>query len=316
MTSSRFSPALLQRVSEETAFEFEHAYLERELLTWFPRANPAPSATHRWLGSQHALAVRLQQGPSCGLVAMRMAAEFLAATPRSSSSSSSSTSLLEAAVAAGYSKLGEMFSAAQLAALGMQYYRGIECLVAPLRPRALLDALLAGALVLVTYDAAGNHEPYLGGGRNAHWALVKGVIVPDEAADANADDAQEASDAASSVPRVTVTHSFDSARLGRAIERAELRHYLDAERLWEALASDAAAQSPSASGASEQLYIVAQHGKSKRQCIWSFRQLYCSSWNLERVDPARASEWLVAPTLEALRGKMVVVRPSSDRSID
>ncbi|KNC53758.1 UPF0692 protein [Thecamonas trahens ATCC 50062] len=136
-------------------------------------------------------------GPMCGITAVAM----LVAKPDADAARDAladggddkstklvdvySAPVLEAAVAAGYSREGEMFDAGELAELARKVLpsavqvhglawaaeTGVEARVA-----SVADALAAGAFVLLAYDAAPNHEPALRSGHAAHWAVVVGVV--------------------------------------------------------------------------------------------------------------------------------------------
>ncbi|CAN8178473.1 unnamed protein product, partial [Coccothraustes coccothraustes] len=90
--------------------------------------------------------------------------------------------LLETARARGYTRHGEMFSAAHLASLAQELFPCRAELLqgglgGPNRGR-VLQHLLGGRPLLVPYDGDSNHAPCSRRGHRAHWALLTGLLVP------------------------------------------------------------------------------------------------------------------------------------------
>eukprot|EP00741_Cyanophora_paradoxa_P008942 tig00000142_g8655.t1 len=120
-------------------------------------------------------AVPPQSGPTCGLVALSAAAAAAGAR-----ATLSEGALVERARALGFSNEGEMFSAAELAALGAAVYGPeleVRC-ASEWSPSLVCRELLAGRTVLVPYDADYNNEPAVFGGARAHWCLLAGLLLP------------------------------------------------------------------------------------------------------------------------------------------
>ena len=169
----------------------------------------ADAGPGRWLLADHQVEPELQVGPTCGLVALSVAAASIRA--RSSLCLRGCRlprvrpvqELLEDAVGRGFTFQGEMFSATHLAALARDSCNLCACVVegastrdvcemlahgrspsvvpsrAPRRRRRGRDARRDdGSLVLVPYDADKDNSPCLLGGTRAHWALVRGLAVP------------------------------------------------------------------------------------------------------------------------------------------
>uniref|UniRef100_A0A663FI30 Actin maturation protease n=1 Tax=Aquila chrysaetos chrysaetos TaxID=223781 RepID=A0A663FI30_AQUCH len=81
----------------------------------------------------------------------------------------------------GFTARGEMFSAADMAALAEELFPcRAELLSGGLegsnRPR-ILRHLLGGLPLLVPYDEDSNHEPCCRRGHKAHWAVLTGVLL-------------------------------------------------------------------------------------------------------------------------------------------
>merc|ERR1712063_174755 len=70
------------------------------------------------------------------------------------------------------------FFSEHLATLGNELFPTSECqsIQFPSCASELVQWLAEGAIVLVPYDASGNHTPGLFQGAKAHWALLKGFV--------------------------------------------------------------------------------------------------------------------------------------------
>eukprot|EP00961_Rhodomonas_salina_P105193 1416825-Rhodomonas_salina.1 len=158
----------------------------------------------QWLTLDIPIASVRQQGPTCGLVALKMGHDWLKQQPsaplaayalaRSDLLSSHSTwrsnrppehssacsveALLDAAIGEGFSRYGEMFSAADLAALARKTCElDVEVLHTP-SAQSMCCQIAQGKPLLIAYDADKNDQPSMLGGSRAHWALICGVAIP------------------------------------------------------------------------------------------------------------------------------------------
>ena len=112
---------------------------------------------------------------SCGLVALKLAADTLKISPLKSTNEIED--LLKVAQENDFTYHGEMFSALDMGLLAKKFYElkftvvnnGLEDYV------QLVKHLFKGYPVLVPYDADRNHEPCLKGGHKAHWAVITGT---------------------------------------------------------------------------------------------------------------------------------------------
>merc|ERR1719195_1475282 len=129
-----------------------------------------PGFQNHFVAYNHHTQPRLQEGPQCGLVALAQARE-----------GSSVEEVQQEARARGFTRRGEMFSAANMATLASWLLHPatatLETSSKLLDTSWLLDTLTAGCRLLVPYDCGHNHGPALCGGRKAHWALVTGVVL-------------------------------------------------------------------------------------------------------------------------------------------
>ena len=194
--------------------------------------------------------------------------------------------LLALAQQLGFTKQGEMFSAIELNELATRSLASHGCTtrlvnLAELSDDAarlafVLDALRRGELLLIAYDADKDNTPCTLGGARAHWAIIKGIVVPFER-DAAAAAIDDTSDSLS----VTVDSLDDSV----ACDRVALDDSL----------------------------LSCQHSKSKRAALWSARALLASSAQLARPDHARnvAAEYRMLDDLAAcLAARVIVVAPA------
>eukprot|EP00118_Oscarella_pearsei_P011118 m.72221 g.72221 ORF g.72221 m.72221 type:complete len:166 (+) comp35788_c0_seq2:166-663(+) len=123
----------------------------------------------------------IQEGPTCGIVALCSACQSLSANPQERPSKSSKFTdssncleLLQLARELGYTRHGEMFSVYHLSDLAAKYFRcKAEIVSCPLRdPKKLIEEMLCGKIYLIPYDKDKNNEPCLMGGHKAHWAIL------------------------------------------------------------------------------------------------------------------------------------------------
>jgi len=124
-----------------------------------------------------------QVGPTCGLVALHLAAKTLWARAPPGRAPTEQTvcsaqELLTHAQQRGFSVQGEMFSALDLAALACDSCHLHASIVEDASPRDVCGLLARGRLVLLAYDADKDNTPCLLGGSRAHWALIRGLALP------------------------------------------------------------------------------------------------------------------------------------------
>lgn len=218
------------------------------------------------------------------------------------------SSLLEVAKEKGYTGFGEMFSAYEMTSLAKSYFEDLldaETWDSPwdlsLLQR-LIQALISGGMALVPYDVDKNHEPCLAGGKKAHWAAIKGFIIP-ITTEAQVQSLQSLAGTESSVRQLKLD-------IGLPLFWLEPSH--------SNVAIDALALATSLSECltSSQVRLITQQSKSKHQAIWTFESLQNSNHNLSRFDEDRVTspEFKVPEILDTLRGKMVFLRPIPQES--
>ena len=154
---------------------------------WRPAAADSTAELTRALGGTRGhyivydrpLPSRLQDGPTCGLCALSIAARSLqhaGALPDNVKDESDIAAMVEAARAAGASNNGEMFVADHLADLARSFY-GLQASVKAADPAVMIDRLSKGDLILIAYDRDSNNSPRQTSGANAHWALIRGMSM-------------------------------------------------------------------------------------------------------------------------------------------
>lgn len=155
--------------------------------------------------------------------------------------------LLELAKTLKFSSQGEMFSAANLAVLGFEYFQLTSTIKPNFTPRDIFSHLSTGGLCLVAYDKDKNNTPCLAGGAKAHWAIVAGMVVP--------------------------------LKDGRGVDgrfvRLDLEREVFLRHLHPAEAGGFEPTEEEFAGA----FVIALHGNSRHQALWSMQSL------LERFDP-------------------------------
>ncbi|XP_063426882.1 actin maturation protease-like [Mytilus trossulus] len=111
----------------------------------------------------------LQDGPSCGLVAVVMAAQLF-------DTNFTFHSIFDAAKQKGFTRQGEMFSASNMKQLveDMIPDARVTSLDMDTGPELLINHLVKGDVCLIPYDSDFNFEPCNKKGHKAHWALLTG----------------------------------------------------------------------------------------------------------------------------------------------
>lgn len=204
----------------------------------------------------------------------------------------------------GYSGFGEMFSAFEMATLAEEYYGPLltaETWDAPWDHsliQALLKTLLNGGMSLVPYDVDKNHEPCLAGGKKAHWAAIKGFIIP-ITTPTQLQTMDQLSTTGASVKKLPIVEG------GSPIFWIEPSKSIDATSLQNVLSEDLS---------TSRVRLITQQSKSKHQAIWSFESLQKSNHNLAQFDEERvtSSEFKVPDVLDNLRGKMVFLQTAPE----
>ncbi|XP_062860957.1 actin maturation protease [Trichomycterus rosablanca] len=216
----------------------------------------------------------IQDGPTCGLVALWMASHLLKPTMTISMKQIIQTSLDK-----GFTAQGEMFSASDMAQLAQEV---CGCRVQRLsggmtgdNVPLILKHLTDGQPILIPYDEDFNHEPCLRSGHKAHWAVASGVVL--------------------GLPQGSVS----SHRL-----RTE------ATLPWVHLSQE----NPPDNWLAEavEVYILAKQGKSLRYQLWKLETVAQSNGQLRELDPQRAADgsYYVLPpggVEEGLSGQVVLL---------
>ncbi|XP_014271300.1 actin maturation protease [Halyomorpha halys] len=165
-----FCPAC--RALDETEPSIDEA-LKDILDCWsrfYPERGKKPEISYK-----HVVPI-LQQGPTCGLVAISM---VLTLVPRNWTLQE----LLDDAQSLGFSKSGEMFSVDNMETFAKHVlgdYFKVEMYSGGLAAEkaTVMECLIKGqGLYLVPYDSDRNHLPACLRGHKAHWAVLCGAVI-------------------------------------------------------------------------------------------------------------------------------------------
>jgi len=215
--------------------------------------------------------------------------------------------VLETARALGMTGFGEMFNASEMAQLAETYYSlhlRSQYWSEPWDDsfiRAMLEKLCVGSIALVPYDVDKNHEPCLSGGRKAHWAAVKGFVVPLFTPEQISYCTFLCGSVLSYVGGLPM-FQIDSAALEEGASAASVEIVLT---------KIVDFSNPQLE---HQLRLITQQSKSKHQAIWTYTSLRDSNHNLMHFDEDRGTDpgFKVPSELGALRGKAVFISPHTE----
>ncbi|XP_018418098.1 PREDICTED: UPF0692 protein C19orf54 homolog isoform X1 [Nanorana parkeri] len=205
------------------------------------------NGTLKWLLYNNHIPSVIQEGPQCGLVALWMAGGLLDNTKQVTLGT-----IVETAISKGYTTLGEMFSAANMASLA-ELVLGCQCelltggMDGENRER-ILSHLMAGLPVLIPYDEDFNHEPCQRNGHRAHWAVISGVLLGMQSGSFEAD--------------VDIPGLYHPAPGSLAPNTGDI----------------------------DEIYLIAKQGKSLRYQLWEFSSVSRSNSQVLQLDPTRASD--------------------------
>ncbi|XP_063793776.1 actin maturation protease isoform X2 [Pseudophryne corroboree] len=230
--------------------------------------------TLKWILYNQHIPSLIQEGPQCGLVALWMAGGLLGIKHEVPLDT-----IVQMAVSRGYTALGEMFSAANMACLAEEVY-GCHCelltggMEGENRER-ILRHLTEGLPVLIPYDEDFNHEPCKRNGHRAHWAVISGVLF--------------------------------------GIWNGSLHPDPEIPGLYYPPANLPALHSDDL----EQIYLIAKQGKSLRYQLWEYGCVSLSNSQLLQLDPKRSCDGntYVIPeggVRDGLSGKTLLLKRSEN----
>ena len=197
----------------------------------------------------------VQDGPQCGLVAICMASQVLCSSTLPISQVDSAAKQL------GYTKQGEMFSAANMCELAISVL-GCKGKVFTPSKDDIVQELLEGRLLLLPYDKYYNNEPCLRKGQRAHWCLLSGLIfmvpsrkMPKVLTDASTRDSEQ-----------SWLHHVNRDSLGECCDTLHIISGCD------------------------MIFVYANQGKSIRPHTWCLDDLLASNRQLTELDPEIAKD--------------------------
>ena len=281
------SPASLQGSKADDVFVIDENQNRKALLRtlkYYDLQERKKGIEPSWIAINRNIGARLQDGPSCGLVGLRMAVESLGFT-----CTQSMNEILDVAKSLKYTNKGEMFLASNLASLGERLFPEFEFTVQQFpSSRECIDLILDGCVLLVPYDCAGNHTPGLFKGSKAHWTVIKGFIssITEEGKDCISENIVEFNEDSWKVyfhdlvnnilvPDSIKKFSFDETNL----------------------------------------LVIGQQGKSKNQSVWTFKELRESNLNLVDAVNGRYTDLLLPPNLDGLRDKIIIIKKKESNNL-
>ena len=274
------SPASLQGSKADDVFVIDENQNRKALLRtlkYYDLQERKKGIEPSWIAINRNIGARLQDGPSCGLVGLRMAVEGLGCI-----STLSMNEILDLAKSLKYTNRGEMFLASNLALLGERLFPEFQFTVQQFpSSKEFIDLILDGCILLVPYDCAGNHTPGLFKGSKAHCALIKGFVSPllEELTQSIIEHVMEYKEESWNV----YFHDLvNNAFVPDSIKKYDLNE--------------------------NDLLVIGQQGKSKHQSVWTFQELYESNLNLIQAENGRYTDLLIPPNLDGLRDKAIVVK--------
>ncbi|XP_063957820.1 actin maturation protease-like isoform X1 [Lytechinus pictus] len=239
---------------ESSALEVKQT-IER-LPSW--RLQSADEGKARWLTCNQKIKYIGQQGTTCGLVALSMAASML------KSSGKSLDVVLNAAREKGYTLQGEMFSASNTLKFAEEEFNltgQLLCGDLQLHKHDVISHLAKGLPALVPYDKDFNHEPTTRKGHSAHWAVLTGfvLVLPE---DVNVPPCCHGDNISSNITYTPPWSDDMMAILPHLISRASL------------------------------VFVFARQGKSRLLGAWQYDILARSNRNLIEYDPTLEGEYV------------------------
>lgn len=304
--------------SDEESFGIILAALE-SLLRFESRRSGIDKTLWQWRFLDQNVKLRIQAGPSCGLVALQMAAEHLR-----NESLPKSLDLLSLAKQRQYTLQGEMFSAFELMNLANESLLASELQIAT-KLVDLADAsefagsdenriayihrrLCENELLLLAYDADKDNTPCCLGGKRAHWTIIKGIVFGCASRSATASTCSttpkngSAADGNNDAATTTPIESQDSLKLIPLSKDAKV----NVQSTKPTVASEADAINVDASD----VWFICQHAKSKRPALFNALALLKSTAQLSVPDTSRNTNGeyrMPASLIDCLANKLLVV---------
>jgi len=243
--------------------------------------------TAKWLTINIQTPTQMQDGPNCGLVALNIAGQYYLKRVTQKMKDDDVEKIFALAKSLGYTEKGEMFSAANLAQLAQDYFHLKTDLEHSFNANKLLQHLLCGHLCLIPYDKDKDHSPCCLQGEKAHWGLVVGIVIP-----VFEDSGKEAFYSNSQPENLYIDDGWET-----------LLYRLNGQDGFELTVEKINVTQQELA----QAFVIALHGKSRHQALWSLEALIKSNNNLEK-----ASEKLKEGPLDlsGLKNKAVYLIPN------
>jgi len=229
----------------------------------------------KWISHVLGTPMRLQAGFNCGLVALRMGAEFICPE-----SVHMYPTLLPLAKELGLTNEGEIFSSYHLGILAEQHYRLKAVVLSPFTSKDVVSHLARGYPLLLPYDADKSYAPCVMYGNRPHWAIVRGFVF-----------------------RTDMHPSF-----------APLEIFSDADMEDELFSHTKQPSFPLPEPLhynEDELYLICQHGKSKNPALWSYTSIQQSNNNLQLPNQQKkeSGRWKIPDSLSELQNHIILLYP-------
>eukprot|EP00057_Strongylocentrotus_purpuratus_P027409 XP_011681883.1 PREDICTED: UPF0692 protein C19orf54 homolog [Strongylocentrotus purpuratus] len=249
------------------------------------RLQSTDEARTRWLACNQQIKHVGQQGTTCGLVALCMAANML------NSAEKSLNVVLSSAIEKGYTLQGEMFSASNTLKFAEEEFNMTGRLLSDglqIHRKDVISHLARGLPVLVPYDKDSNNEPATRKGHFAHWAVLTGfvIILPD---DVDVPPCCHGDSTSSNLTYLPPPWSDDMISI--------LPHLISKASL---------------------VFLFARQGKSRLLGAWQYDVLARSNMNLTEYDPALEGEFVFHQEglAAGLAEKVILLNRRDDKPLD
>lgn len=231
-------------------------YAIKKLPKWRKEVDLDEESKSAWLAVNSYVSPLIQEGPTCGLVVIKLAGSLLGGEEIEVDR------LFQEAKKKRYTLQGEMFSVDNMLALATATLKCTGKLILGglhSHRRDILTSMQRQRPVLVPYDEDFNHEPCSRGGHRAHWCLLTGFLIR--------------------VPYATVGER-QIKDFGFTPDPSCSNLFISSSPLEDDFID-------SLSPGADDLYVFTRQGKSNHLGLWSFSSLAESNDNLKEFSPSR-----------------------------
>ncbi|KAF2075178.1 hypothetical protein CYY_003526 [Polysphondylium violaceum] len=260
---------------------------------------------------------RLQAGYNCGLVALRIAIEYII---NDTIDQEFSASLLKYSIDKGYSNEGELFSSYYLQDICNHFFSNDKYNINAIvyESPSLLDImnhLSIGLPILVPYDADKNWRPINEKGKRAHWATIMGFIIPQinnnniiKLINNNDDDDKDILFKLNNKD-IIVQDSLKTLYINNKYSNQQPSIQFFNNN------NNSNNTDNSFKLIDNNIYLICQHGKSKFIQLWEYTSLKSSNQCLSEPDKERllSSRWKIPDNLRDLQNKWIFLNNNKNK---